>query len=107
MGRLSNPQVLAEWARSLKLHVGPVAAPVAVEAGRRRNGWVARLVEAELRQADLPLWPAEVRERIERSTGRQIGASSIKECLRQGALRGRLVKIDGAGYQLPDSAVEG
>lgn len=101
MGRLSNPQLLADWTRALKLHLRPVAAPIPLDRGLRQNGWVATLVAAELRQADRPIWPAEVRERIERRTGRPVGASSVKECLRRGALRGAFLKIDSAGYQLP------
>jgi len=99
MGRLSNPQVLADWGRALKLHAAQATTPMARTVPRRRNGWVARLVLAELAAAGAPLWPAEVRTRIERRTGTSVRASSVKDSLRRGALRGTVIRTE-QGYRL-------
>lgn len=92
MGRLSNPRLRAAWGSALKLYTAAVDRPIPLHNRRRQNGWVARLVETELRRAETPLWPSEVRARIEHRTGATVGASSIKEALRRGALRGKFFK---------------
>ena len=52
-----------------------------------RPGWVLKLVVAVLADADQPLRPQDVIHRAERVHGHRIAASSIRNCLREAALR--------------------
>lgn len=70
----------------------PVTKPV-----RLRPGWVYEVVVAVLAAADQPLRPQEVICLAERVHGRPIAPSSIRNCLREAAIRANS-SVERHGY---------
>jgi len=67
--------------------VGESRPPAAHARASPRPGWVYEVVVAVLADADQPLRPQEVIQRVKRDLGHRVAASSVRNCLLRASTR--------------------